>query len=130
MHCCEQDVWSNLFETGVLAMRPLVIRLGLRDVINPDFASMYGARLKDEEELVKLLKENAISDGITSLSKHLSRRLQSIPTDFTLSASDRKLLDLVAFLLVHGKLAGDVAKWNEVARTAASAQDPVITCLP
>lgn len=122
--------WSNLFETGVLAMRPLVIRLGLRDVINPDFASMYGAGLKDEEELVKLLKENAISDGIASLSKHLSRRLESIPTDFTLSASDRKLLDLVAFLLVHGKLAGDVAKWNEVARAAASAQDPLVTCLP
>ena len=122
--------WSNLFETGVLAMRPLVIRLGLRDVINPDFASMYGAGLKDQEELVELLKENAISDGIASLSKHLSRRLESIPTDFTLSASDRKLLDLVAFLLVHGKLAGDVAQWNEVARAAASAQDPLVTCLP
>ena len=49
-----------------------------------------------------------ISDGIDALSKHLSRRLQSIPTDFTLTASDRRLLDLVAFLLVHGKLAGDV----------------------
>ena len=49
-----------------------------------------------------------ISDGIDALSKHFSRRLQSIPTDFTLTASDRRLLDLVAFLLVHGKLAGDV----------------------
>ena len=49
-----------------------------------------------------------ISDGIDALSKHLSRRLQSIPTDFTLTASDRRLLDLVAFLLMHGKLAGDV----------------------
>jgi len=122
--------WSNLFETGVLAMRPLVIRLGLRDVINPDFASMYGASLRDREELARLLKENGISDGIALLSKHISRRLQSIPTDFTLSASDRSLLDLVAFLLVHGKLAGDVAQWNEVSRAVALAQGPQVTCRP
>ena len=41
-----------------------------------------------------------ISDGIDALSKHLSRRLQSIPTDGQRSQA--------AFLLVHGKLAGDV----------------------
>ena len=122
--------WSNLFESGMLAMRPLVIRLGLRDVINPDFASTYGSGLTDQEELTRLLKENGISDGIGSLSKHLSRRLQSIPTDFTLSGSDRGLLDLAAFLLVHGKLAGDVAQWNEVSRVAASAHDPLVACRP
>src|SRR5262249_60654139 len=105
-------------------------RRGLRGVVNPDFASMYGAGLQDQEELLKLLTENAIFDGIASLSRHLSRRLHTIPTDFTLNARDRKLLDLVAYLLVHGKLAADVAQWNEVARAAASAQDPVVTCLP
>ncbi|HJU30326.1 MAG TPA: patatin-like phospholipase family protein [Hyphomicrobiaceae bacterium] len=122
--------WGNLFETGVLAMRPLVIRLGLRDVIDADFASRYGAGLADSAALAALLQANKIPDGIASLSKHISRRLQSIPTDFTLSQSDRTLLDLVAFLLVHGKLAGDVAQWNEGWRTLPSGQNPPISCQP
>jgi hypothetical protein len=122
--------WNNLFETGALTMRPLVIRLGLRDVINPDFATTYGAGLRGrEDELARLLKANRIS-SIESLSRHISRRLQSIPTDFTLTATDRRLLDLVAFLLVHGKLAGDVAQWNEVSRSAATAEGSLIACQP
>jgi len=120
--------WNGLFESGTLSMRPLVIRLGLRDVINPDFSSMYGAGLEGRPDLTALLKDNAVTDGIRSLSKDLNRRLQSIPTDFTLTVSDRKLLDLAAFLLVHGKLAGDMAQWNRISRAVAAAPTPPATC--
>jgi len=120
--------WHDLFETGKLAMRPLVIRLGLRDVIDPDFASEYGARLNSDPDLGELLSANSIDDGLTTLSKHLRRPLQSIPTDFTLSLSDRRLLDLTAYLLVHGKLAAAVQRWNAIDRSVVSSTPPTITC--
>jgi predicted acylesterase/phospholipase RssA len=120
--------WNGLFESGALAMRPLVIRLGLRDVVDPDFASRYGERLQDQPELAALLVQNGIGDGFATLSRHLSKRLQNIPTDFTLTASDRKLLDLTAFLLVHGKLSGDVAQWNSVRNIEMTAPMPTATC--
>jgi predicted acylesterase/phospholipase RssA len=120
--------WRNLFETGALATRPLVIRLGLRDVIDPDFASTYGAYLQGRPELDRLLAANQATNGIAQLPKDFSRRLQGIPTDFTLAEGDRKLLDLAAFLLVHGKLAGDVAQWNEIHRGVAAAPVTPIKC--
>lgn len=120
--------WKSLFESGALAMRPLVIRLGLRDVVDPDFSSTYGDQLQSQPELAALLAENGIPDGIAALSRHLSKRLQAIPTDFTLTASDRKLLDLTAFLLVHGKLAGDIAQWNSVRETTINSPAPTTTC--
>ncbi|AGK56906.1 patatin-like phospholipase family protein [Hyphomicrobium denitrificans 1NES1] len=120
--------WKNSFESGALAMRPLIIRLGLRDVVNPDFASTYSDRLQNRPELTALLAENGIDDGTSSLSRHLSKRLQNIPTDFMLTAADRKLLDLTAFLLVHGKLAGDVAQWNTVRDIAIKTPMPTTTC--
>lgn len=120
--------WRNLFESGALAKRPLVVRLGLRDVINPDFASRYGAHLRDRPGLERLLADNRATDGLASLSKDFSRRLQGIPTDFTLSATDRQLLDLTAFLLVHGKLAGDIALWNEIHRSSAADPPPQVKC--
>jgi hypothetical protein len=89
---------------------------------------MYGAGLEGRPDLTALLKDNAVTDGIRSLSKDLNRRLQSIPTDFTLTVSDRKLLDLAAFLLVHGKLAGDMAQWNRISRAVAAAPTPPATC--
>ena len=120
--------WNNLFASGGLAMRPLIIRLGLRDVIDPDFASTYGAGLAGRPELVPLLDDNAIVDGIGQLPRHLSRRLQSIPTDFTLAPSDRKLLDLAAFLLVQGKLSGDIAQWNEIHRSVKATPSTPTKC--
>ena len=38
-----------MFEEGRLAARPLIIRLGLRDVMNPDFEGQYGANLVGKE---------------------------------------------------------------------------------
>jgi hypothetical protein len=120
--------WKNLFESGILSTRPLVIRLGLRDIINPDFALTYGAYLQDRPELDRLLAANRTTNGITQLPKDFSRRLQSIPTDFTLAAGDRTLLDLAAFLLVHGKLAGDIAQWNEIHRSITANPNTPIKC--
>jgi predicted acylesterase/phospholipase RssA len=120
--------WRNPFESGALAMRPLVIRLGLRDVINPDFASTYGAYLKARSRQFDLPKSDEAPTNIARLPKNLGRRLQSIPTDFALAADDRKLLDLVASLLVHGKLAGDIARWNEVRRSVTARPAPPIKC--
>lgn len=120
--------WNNLFESGTLAMRPLVIRLGLRDVVDPDFASTYGDKLQKRAELAALLAENGIGDDLAGISRHLSKRLQNIPTDFTLTASDRKLLDLTAFLLVYGKLSGDIAQWNTIHETAMKSPMPTTTC--
>ncbi|MEZ5852311.1 MAG: patatin-like phospholipase family protein [Hyphomicrobiaceae bacterium] len=124
----DKTSWQALFETGALAMRPLVIRLGLRDVLNPDFAGAYGGALDGRAKLKALLAENGIGDGLAALSKHLSHRLQAIPTDFTLSATDRKLLDLTAYLLVHGKLAGDVAAWSRIAAEQTANPTPVTHC--
>jgi predicted acylesterase/phospholipase RssA len=120
--------WHNLFENGALALRPLIIRLGLRDVIDPDFASEFGPDLKDTPELAELLKANGIEDGIGALSKHIGKRLQSVPTDFTLTPSDRRLLDLTDYLLVHGKLAADVRRWNSIDREAAASPAPTTSC--
>lgn len=120
--------WRNVFETGALALRPLVIRLGLRDVINPNFASAYGGGLADLPELDDLLKANQVAGGISQLSKDIGLRLQGIPTDFALRSDDRKLLDLVAFLLVHGKLAGDVGAWNKVHRSVDGSSPAAIKC--
>jgi predicted acylesterase/phospholipase RssA len=122
--------WDGLFESGVLAMRPLVIRLGLQDLVNPDVASTYAAGLEGRPELGALLKDNGITGGVDALWKTLRRPLGSIPTDFALTVHDRRLLDLAAFLLVQGKLAGDVAHWNEIDRARAANPSPPITCTP
>lgn len=122
--------WQPLFESGALAMRPLVIRLGLRDVISPDFAGTYGAALANEPALAALLTENGISGGITRLSGQLTRHLQAIPTDFALTAANRKLLDLAAFLLVHGKLASDTARWSRIRASIAAAPTDTVSCKP
>lgn len=120
--------WDNMFEQGALAMRPAVNRLGLRDVVDPDFASRYGSRLQNSRDLAALLAENGINDGIEALSRHLGKRLQAIPTDFTLTAPDRRLLDLAAFLLVHGKLSGDAEQWNSIRDQAMNSPMPKGAC--
>lgn len=110
--------WANLFETGSLALKPLVIRLGLRDVVSADFQTQYAGHLRGRAELEQLLAAANSHDSTGALPKDFSKRLQAIPTDFTLLPENRRLLDLVAYLLVHGKLAGDIARWNEIQREA------------
>ena len=117
----DRTSWTNLYQTGALSMRPLVIRLGLRDVVRGDFVLQYGAGFAERPELAELLERAGVESEPDRLLKGVSRRLQTIPTDFTLTDGDRRLLDLVAFLLVHGKLASNIALWNEVHRDVSAA---------
>ena len=112
--------WQNMFEDGRLAARPLIIRLGLRDVMNPDFEGQYGANLAGTEaRLETLLRENAVTEGTwQGLRQRLQAALAGIGTDFVLTEKDRHALDLAAYLLVNGKLAGDIATWNAAVRDA------------
>jgi hypothetical protein len=121
--------WNSAFESGVLAARPLIIRLGLRDIVDTEFASTYGGSLKPEQ-LSALLKYAGMSDNIETLSMDLRNALESIPTDFTLTPHDRRLLDLAAYLLVQGKLTSDVARWNEIDRARNAHPWQPVTCLP
>ena len=102
--------------------RPLVIRLGLRDIVNPDFLNVYGKGLAtDVARLQNLLRESGVQND-------LRERLLGIQTDFVLSDVGRKTLDLAAHMLVHGKLAGDLAKWEQIVTSAAQSSLPSTVC--
>lgn len=114
--------WNAPFETGQLTVRPLVIRLGLRDLVNPDFPSFYGSGLAtDAARLQQLLSESGVQND-------LRERLLGIQTDFVLSAAGRKTLDLAAHMLVYGKLAGDLAEWERIVAQAAASPAPTTVC--
>jgi predicted acylesterase/phospholipase RssA len=112
--------WTNMFEDGRLAARPLIIRLGLRDVMNPDFEGQYGANLVGKEaRFDELLRANAIADdNWQGLRRSLQKTLAGIGTDFVLTEKSRHALDLAAYLLVQAKLAGDISAWNAAVRDA------------
>ena len=112
--------WTNMFEEGRLAARPLIIRLGLRDVMNPDFEGQYGANLVGKEaRFDELLHANAIADdNWQGLRRSLQKTLAGIDTDFVLTEKNRHALDLAAYLLVQAKLAGDIAAWNAAVHDA------------
>jgi predicted acylesterase/phospholipase RssA len=112
--------WTNMFEEGRLAARPLIIRLGLRDVMNPDFEGQYGANLVGKEaRFDELLHANAIADdNWQGLRRSLQKTLAGIDTDFVLTEKNRDALDLAAYLLVQAKLAGDIAAWNAAVHDA------------
>ena len=114
--------WNAPFESGQLVARPLVIRLGLRDIVNPDFLNVYGRGLAtDVARLQNLLRESGVQND-------LRERLLGIQTDFVLSDVGRKTLDLAAHMLVYGKLAGDLAKWEQIVTSAAQSSLPSTVC--
>jgi predicted acylesterase/phospholipase RssA len=121
--------WENMFEDGRLKLRPLIIRLGLRDIMNPDFEGQYGAYLaKHEARLLELVRLNGISGGWPELRAGLRTRLARIATDFALTEEGRHALDLAALLLVQGKLAGDVAVYNAAAQSAQPPAAAGLSC--
>jgi len=98
--------WNAPFESGQLAARPLVIRLGLRDIVNPDFLNVYGSGLETNvARLQSLLEQSGVQND-------LREKLLGIQTEFVLSEVGRKTLDLAAHMLVYGKLAGDLGQWE------------------
>lgn len=118
--------WRGLFESGKLSMRPLVLRLGLRDAVNPEFLMRVDAwRQTLPEEARKGWPE-----GLAAWARTMTQSLTRIDTDFALDAESRKTLDVVALLLVNFKLAGDLQIWQAVARDAAALPRPSLTCTP
>ncbi len=107
--------WVDPFESGQLLLRPLIIRLGLRDVLNPDFLMRFApANSVRPEALQVLIKQNELPDGLAQMSTVLQKRISEIETDFVLSATARKTLDFAAYVLVHAKLAADLDQWNTI----------------
>ena len=112
--------WENMFEDGRLSLRPLIIRLGLRDIMNPDFEGQYGASLAPgSQRLEQLARLNGIAGDWQEMRSTMRETLSGIHTDFVLTDDNRRALDLAAFLLVNGKLASDLAVWNTITSTTA-----------
>lgn len=111
--------WEPAVKRGTVALRPLVIRLGLRDLADPNFGSFYSGFLNQKDpRLQQLLAENRDAQvGAYEPVQGLPARLQQIKTDFALTDADRHALDLAAYLLVNGKLAGDINAWVSVAKS-------------
>jgi predicted acylesterase/phospholipase RssA len=110
--------WDGAVASGQLALRPYIIRLGLRDIAYPNFQKKF---LNDKDaRLHKLLAENGLKElGPYDPAPGLPERLQRIKTDFVMSDADRHALDLAAYLLVNGKLARDLQEWSGVRNTIA-----------
>jgi len=116
--------WDSYFETGEIALRPLVIRLGLRDVIGAARTFSWEEAVA-AESLKKLYKELLEKNGVRKVvggiaEEQFVTKLKGIRTDLELSESSRDALDLAAFLLVHGKLRLDLAAWDGIAGDSSS----------
>jgi predicted acylesterase/phospholipase RssA len=121
--------FAGLFESGTLALRPLVVRLGLRDLADPDFAARYAAwRGPVPEELQRLLADNDLPEGLAGLSRGLRERILRLDTDFDLEARSRKMLDLAAYLLVRGKLTADLTAWSTLVKQATTQAASGLSC--
>lgn len=126
--------WEEAFASGQLALRPLVIGLRLQDITTV----YYGlwSRFKDGESaekrrLMQLFDAAKIPSGLlpedpetgaAKTNEELEHRLSKIKTDFLLGDNDRKVLDLAAYILVHGKLESDIRAWNNVASNRVNPQ--------
>ena len=116
--------WDPLVASGRLALRPCIIRVGLRDLSDPDYLGFYsGLEKSPDGRLQRLLR----AAGFSQLGPYvpvpgLPERLQRIRTDFALNDADRRALDLAAYLLVNGKLASDIQLWNKLAGEGAGGE--------
>jgi len=108
--------WSSAFERGQIALRPLVIRLGLRDLVDPLTNFEYDSFVARSARLSELLDKNDLRGGVADIAKEpFAAKLRGIATDFELSQSSRNALDLAAYLLVNAKLRFDLAEWDGIA---------------
>lgn len=60
--------------------------------------------------------------GPAKTNDGLEQRLSEIKTDFTLNGRDRAVLDLAAYILVHGKLEPALRRWGEIAINLSNAK--------
>ncbi len=118
--------WFGELRSGRLMLRPAAIGLRIRDI--GDAYYNIWSRYKDGDgpefdRLLKLFEASGIPSGLgqdhsewpATTFQELERRLSGIETDFVLGEDGRKVLDLAAYLLVHGKLEVALKRWNEIA---------------
>jgi predicted acylesterase/phospholipase RssA len=108
--------WDGPLAAGRVALPPVVIRLGLRDVSAENDNYYHPWVNTNDPEVRRLLAENGIAKpGERALAPNLVSRLEQIETDFALTSSDRSALDLAAYLLVNGRLSRVLGAWSEYA---------------
>lgn len=119
--------WLPESGSGKLLLPPLVISLRLQDFQEMYFHNWQQQRMagaNPDNTLLVLFKACGIPSGLEEATKkdwptvtlqELENRFSNIKTDFVLDNKQRKLLDLVAYLLVHGRLEPALRNWNRVA---------------
>jgi len=108
--------WKKDVCSGKVLLQPWVLSLRLRNI---GWAFNYLASLEGGmPERLKLLL-GAVND-----KKDLTLRLAKIETDFALQDDDRKVLDLAAYILVHGQLKPQLQAWAYAVRMADRHQPP------
>jgi len=120
--------WDKSINSSQLLLRPLVIGLRLRDISDAYYSLWSRFKVDDHTEkrrLMQLFDAAHIPSGLlpddsetwpAKTYAELERRLSEIKTDFVLEGGDRKVLDLAAYILVHGKLEPALTRWSEIAR--------------
>lgn len=123
--------WNDLMKSGQLLLRPLMIGLRLRH-INDAYYTIWtrykGTTDRDKHHLLDLFKKSAIPSGLDDGQEtwpaetygELQRRISEIKTDFALDENAQRTLDLVAYLLVHGKLVPAFDEWSTIAAERSS----------
>ena len=120
--------WGEDMASGKLVMPPVVISMRLRDIVSA-YYNLW-SRLKHAEPsakhaLIQLFTSAQIDSGLqdddpdtgpAKTNEELERHLSQIKTDFVLGNKYRKVLDLAAYILVHGQLIPSLAEWNQIAR--------------
>lgn len=115
---------------AVLAFTAIVVANQTLPARNPFPPMRFApADAKRPDALQLLLRQNGLPDGLAQMSTLLKKRFREIETDFVLSASARRTLDLAAYVLVHFKLAADLDQWNTVLVEAARSAPPEIKCI-
>ena len=119
--------WLPPYQSGRLHLRPLVISLRLRDIARAYyalFASWNQPGGKIDPRLEELFAAAGIPSGSDPASlngwpattfRELENRLSAVKTDFTLGSKDRAVLDLAAYIEVHGTLEPALDEWNRIA---------------
>lgn len=121
-------LWDNAFESGSLALRPLVLRLGLRDAVDGNLVYQNLKRYARLPEFKRMLMEQGLSDKPPAFIGEFKKRLLSIKTDFVLSNVDRQALDLAAYILVNWKLKDDLIQWSRVTEKGLQLPSPQVKC--
>ncbi len=124
--------WDDMVRSGQLLLRPLVIGLRLRHISDAYYAvwTRYkNASPSERLRLVELFEASGIPSGLeegrdawpAETFRGLAQRISDVKTDFVLEDGARRVLDLVAYLLVHGKLVPALNEWNAVVSSRAVA---------